>query len=122
MILDLHHVQLAMPKGGEDKARGFYRDILGLPEREKPLDMQQNGGCWFEYCGVRVHLGVEQDFRPAQKAHPAFSVRGFGQLRRQCETAGFATRQSNNIDGQARFFVDDPFGNRVEIIDGENPI
>lgn len=122
MIVSLHHVQLAMPAGGEGQAQGFYRDILELAERDKPADMRQNGGCWFEEGAVRVHLGVDKDFRPARKAHPAFMVRDFEKLFDKCKAAGLMTERSNKIDGQARFFVDDPFGNRVEIIDGENPV
>ena len=122
MIVSLHHVQLAMPAGGEDQAREFYRDILGLPEQDKPVDMQRNGGCWFEEGAVRIHLGTEKDFRPARKAHPALMVQDFEQLFERCEAAGYLVERSNKIDGHARFFVDDPFGNRVEIIQGEKSI
>ena len=115
----LHHVQLAMPVGGENKARSFYGDLLGIAETPKPRSMQANGGCWFEQNLTRIHLGVEEGFIPAKKAHPALQVSEFNALRLNLENAGYETQSSNPIDGFSRFFVDDPFGNRVEIIDME---
>ena len=73
-VVGIEHVQLAMPPGGEGAAREFYSGLLGLPERTKPSALAARGGCWFEAPGVKVHLGVEADFRPAQKAHPALLV------------------------------------------------
>jgi catechol 2,3-dioxygenase-like lactoylglutathione lyase family enzyme len=73
-VLALDHVQLAMPPGGEDAARAFYDGLLGLPEVPKPAPLAVRGGCWFAHGGVRVHLGAEPGFRPAEKAHPAFTV------------------------------------------------
>jgi hypothetical protein len=70
----LDHIQLAMPAGGEDAARAFYADLLGIPEVPKPKDLAKRGGCWFERGSLKLHLGVEQDFRPAKKAHPALIV------------------------------------------------
>ena len=122
MIISLHHVQLAMPAGGEDQARAFYGTLLGLTERRKPENMQQNGGCWFEQDSVRVHLGIEEGFRPALKAHPAFMVSGFRQLREKLLDADCNLREANKIDDSARFFVDDPFGNRIEFIDVEKSV
>ncbi len=107
-----------MPAGGENKARAFYGELLSIPEKEKPVEMQMNGGCWFEEGTLRVHLGVEADFRPARKPHPAFQVIQFEKLRDKFEKAGYKTCKSNPINGHQRFFVDDPFGNRVEIIGG----
>lgn len=118
-MISLHHVQLAMPAGGEDQARKFYGTLLGLTECRKPEDMQQNGGCWFERDSVRVHLGIEEGFRPALKAHPAFMVSKFRQLREKLLDADCQLQDANTIDDHTRFFVADPFGNRVEFIDVE---
>ena len=74
LLKSIHHIQLAMPEGGEERARAFYAGVLGLVEVEKPGNLKARGGCWFETGAVRVHLGVEPDFRPARKAHPAFLV------------------------------------------------
>jgi hypothetical protein len=68
----IDHIQLAMPHGGEDAARAFYDGLLGVPEAAKPADMAARGGCWFEQPGLKIHLGVEADFKPSRKAHPAF--------------------------------------------------
>ena len=116
-IIALDHVQLAMPVGGETLARGFYVGILGLSEVPKPAELAGRGGCWFARGDVHVHLGVEADFRPAKKAHPAFRVAGLAALRSQLDASGYATRDDIAIDGMERFFVDDPFGNRIEQID-----
>jgi len=72
-IVGLHHVQLAMPPGREEDATAFYEDLLGIPRVEKPPNLEARGGCWFESDSARVHLGVEKDFSPARKAHPASS-------------------------------------------------
>ncbi|WP_246218573.1 VOC family protein [Parasphingorhabdus halotolerans] len=116
MIVALHHVQLAMPAGGEEKARAFYGKLMGLTERPKPEMLQNRGGCWFEDGPVRVHLGVESDFRPARKAHPGFQVSQFAALLDKFGDAGHNITYGEPIDDLARFFVDDPFGNRVEIV------
>ena len=117
MVLHIHHVQLAMPVGGEDRAREFYQELLGIPERPKPGALQKRGGCWFERGDLRVHLGVEQEFRPARKAHPGFITTEFSGLRDQMVFAGYAPVEGEKVDGHDRFFVDDPFGNRIEILD-----
>ncbi len=88
---ELHHVQLAMPEGGERQAVAFYQGLLGVPEAPKPTHLQSRGGCWFESGAVRIHLGVEADFRPARKAHPALVVEDLAALRRSLEQAGGAT-------------------------------
>lgn len=116
MIIALHHVQLAMPAGGEDEARSFYGKLLDLSERPKPEMLQNRGGCWFEDGPVRVHLGVDSNFRPAQRAHPCFQVSEFAALLDKLGDAGHNITHCEKIDDLARFFVDDPFGNRVEII------
>ena len=112
----IDHVQLAMPPGGEDAARGFYRDLLGLSEEAKPTELAARGGCWFRSGAVRVHLGVEADFRPARKAHPALRVEGFDVLVAALHESGCAVREDGAFEGAARAYVDDPFGNRLELI------
>ena len=112
----IDHVQLAMPPGGEGAARGFYRDLLGMSEEAKPADLAARGGCWFRSGAVRVHLGVEADFRPARKAHPALRVEGFDALVAALDEAGCAVREDGDFEGAARVYVDDPFGNRLELI------
>ena len=118
MLIALDHVQVAMPAGGEDAARGFYAGLLGLSEVPKPPVQAARGGCWFERGAIRLHLGVEADFRPALKAHPAFRVAGFDTLCARLDTAGFAPRPDSEGDAR-RAFVSDPFGNRIELIDAE---
>ena len=118
-IIALDHVQLAMPTGGEDAARGFYAAILGLTEMPKPAELAGRGGCWFERGSVHVHLGVEADFRPAKKAHPAFRVVDLVALRIKLDGNGFVTRDDIAVEEIERCFVDDPFGNRIELIEGD---
>ncbi|MWB79822.1 glyoxalase [Pseudooceanicola sp. 216_PA32_1] len=116
MLQAIHHVQLAMPEGGEDLARGFYSALLGLPEVAKPPRLAARGGCWFETGALRVHLGVEGDFRPARKAHPAFAVTDLPALVARLEAADVAVLPDDAIPGVARVYVADPFGNRIELI------
>ena len=111
-VVALDHVQLAMPPGGEDAARIFYAGLLGIPERAKPEHLAARGGCWFEDEMVRVHVGVEADFRPARKAHPGLLVDGLAELAARLEAAGVAIAW----DGTEHCYVDDPFGNRIELI------
>lgn len=110
----IDHVQLAMPAGGEDAARGFYDAQLGIPEVRKPPLLAVRGGCWFEAGDVRVHLGVDDDFRPARKAHPALRVEG---LRGLVDRVGLHVVWADDLPGVARCHVADPFGNRIELID-----
>ena len=116
-ILGLDHVQLAMPPGEEDAARGFYVDVLGLVEEVKPANPQARGGAWFRGESLRLHLGVESDFRPARKAHPAILVRGLAAFRARCAAAGFTPIDDQPLDGFERFYVADPFGNRIELLE-----
>lgn len=108
----LDHVQLAMPAGGEADARAFYAGLLGFTEVPKPERLAGRGGCWFEAGEAKVHLGVDHDFRPARKAHPALLVRGLAALAERLREAGVAT-----VDGEDGMYVDDPFGNRVELLE-----
>src|ERR1700751_1590235 len=101
-ILSLDHVQLAMPPGGEAQARAFYATVLGLTEVPKPAHLAVRGGCWFERGAVRIHLGVDKDFRPAPKAHPALLVDDLRALAATLNAAGFATRDGEPLAGYSR--------------------
>ena len=116
-IEGVHHVQLAMPSGGEAAAVAFYSGLLGLPEVSKPSYLAPRGGCWFELGSTRVHLGVEDDFRPARKAHPALLVVGLDELRRRLEVAGVAVTVDEPLAGFDRIYVEDHFGNRLELLE-----
>ena len=115
MALRLDHVQLAMPPGQEDTAERFYCDVLGLVRVPKPPALAARGGCWFvdPDGGAHVHLGVEADFRPARKAHPAFVVDDLDAV----VARAAAVRWDDELPGVCRCYVDDPFGNRIELID-----
>jgi catechol 2,3-dioxygenase-like lactoylglutathione lyase family enzyme len=115
-VLALHHVQLAMPRGREEEARAFYLTILGFVEVPKPPHLAARGGAWFE-TGAVVHLGVEDDFRPARKAHPALLVSDLPSLIATCEAAGYATNTDQPLEGFERVYVSDPFGNRIELME-----
>ncbi|AMY69350.1 VOC family protein [Frigidibacter mobilis] len=116
-LLALHHVQLAMPAGGEAQARAFYGALLGLTEVPKPAPLQGRGGLWFERGSLRLHLGVEAPFTPARKAHPAFAVQGLAALADRLQEAGHPTRAEIDLPGMDRLYVDDPFGNRLELLE-----
>src|SRR5262245_65944614 len=89
-VVGIDHVQLAMPAGREDEARAFYADLLGVPEVPKPEDLARRGGAWFENGQVKIHLGVDRDFRPARKAHPALRVHDLRGLAERLRAAGVA--------------------------------
>jgi catechol 2,3-dioxygenase-like lactoylglutathione lyase family enzyme len=110
------HVQLAMPAGEEATARAFYGGLLGLDEVEKPAALQGRGGVWFRLGAQELHLGVEADFRPARKAHPAFAVDHLERLRRRLDAHGVPTRDDVTLPDRTRFYCDDPFGNRLEFV------
>lgn len=115
-ILAIEHVQLAMPAGEEDRARGFYRDLLGIAETPKPPHLAARGGCWFEDGAVKIHLGVEADFRPARKAHPALVVDDVRALAERLKAAGVRVVADEPLEGWERVYADDPFGNRIELM------
>lgn len=116
IILGIEHVQLAMPAGEEDAARAFYRDLLGIAETPKPLHLAKRGGCWFEDGPVKIHLGVEADFRPASKAHPALIVDDVLALAQRLKAAGVRVVEDEPLEGWDRVYADDPFGNRIELM------
>ena len=115
-IIGLDHVQLAMPVGGEPRARRFYDGLLDIPEVDKPPELAVRGGCWFESERVKLHLGVEDGFRPARKAHPALLVADLVSLTDALREAGVEVRADEPLAGRERAYVDDPFGNRLELI------
>jgi catechol 2,3-dioxygenase-like lactoylglutathione lyase family enzyme len=115
-ILGLDHIQLAMPSGGEAEARRFYREILGLVEVAKPAALVSRGGCWFEGQGVALHLGVEKEFAPARKAHPAFRISDLAECQHVLEAAGAPVILDDSLPHLRRFYTADPFGNRIEFI------
>ena len=112
----IDHVQLAMPPGREDDARSFYSDVLGMTEIPKPADLAKRGGVWFSSGNVQIHLGVETDFRPAKKAHPALQASGFEALRSRLTANGIEITDDDAIPDTRRFYIHDCFGNRLEII------
>lgn len=116
-ILSIDHVQIAMPTGGEEKARSFYIKVLGFTEIPKPPELAERGGAWFESESAQLHLGIEKDFRPARKAHPAFIVDDLDGLITKAHIAGYETDTSQPpLDGYKRAHIHDPFGNRIEIM------
>ena len=116
---EIDHVQIAIPKGGEDIGRAFFGELLGLIELPKPPDMAARGGCWFATGDRQIHLGVDADFRPALKAHVALNTGKLDELRARLEKAGYRTVDDTDAEGRHRFFTHDPFGNRIEFIDRE---
>jgi catechol 2,3-dioxygenase-like lactoylglutathione lyase family enzyme len=117
-ILSIDHVQIAMPAGEEEKARAFYAEQLGFIEIPKPPELAKRGGAWFQSGNVQLHLGVEADFRPARKAHPAFVVDDLDALLDNLQRAGHETDTSQPpLDGYKRAHVFDPFGNRIELME-----
>ena len=120
-ILAIDHVQLAMPAGGESQARAFYAQVLGLRELLKPPTLAARGGVWFGNDAVQLHLGVEADFRPARKAHPALLVDELDAIEAACRAAGFAPQRDADLPGYARFYIADPFGNRLEFLQRQSP-
>lgn len=116
-ILALDHVQLAMPAGAEDAARAFYAGVLGMTELPKPPNLAARGGVWFAAGGAHVHLGVEAEFRPARKAHPGLLVDDLAAFTARCEAGGHPVRHDEPLPGYDRVYVDDPFGNRIELME-----
>lgn len=123
-IYAIDHVQIAMPPGEEDRARAFYSGVLGLREVPKPASLAGRGGAWFASGNVQIHLGVEQDFRPARKAHPALLVDDLDSVVAQLAATGYAPAASEPVlDGYRRIHLYDPFGNRLELMQRlETPI
>jgi catechol 2,3-dioxygenase-like lactoylglutathione lyase family enzyme len=113
-----HHVQVSCPPGGEDAARRFFAEGLGIPEVDKPPVLAARGGCWFRGGGVEVHVGVEQGFAAARKAHPAFLVDDIDELAVRLEALGFPVdrTEEHTFPGHRRLHTADGNGNRVELL------
>jgi catechol 2,3-dioxygenase-like lactoylglutathione lyase family enzyme len=116
-ILGLDHVQIAIPIASESRARAFYSGILGFTEIEKPPQMADRKSIWFVAGPVNLHLGIEPDFTPAKRAHPAFVVAGLDAILAACERAGVTTKPDISFNNFRRVHVFDPFGNRIELME-----
>ena len=115
-IVGIEHVQLAMPVGREAEAREFYSGLLGIPEVPKPPELAERGGAWFETGSLKIHLGVEVDFRPARKAHPALLVHELQTLVKRLREAHVDVLE-DPLEGYSRVYIADPFGNRIELME-----
>lgn len=113
----LDHIQLAMPRGREDEAVAFFEGLLGIPHVEKPAQLAGRGGCWFERGDLKVHVGVDPDFHPATKAHPAFLVEHVRDMASALAAAGYRIVDDEPLAGFDRFYTFDPFGNRIELME-----
>src|SRR5688572_5521353 len=116
-IEGMHHVMIAIPQGGEAEARAFYGDALGLGELPKPETLQARGGVWFSAGDIQLHFGIDPDFRPATKAHVALQVTCITVLRDRLVAAGYRVEPDDSLPGFERYYVADPFGNRIEILE-----
>lgn len=117
MLMDVDHVQLAAPRGSEPKLRAFYCDVLGMTEIPKPAELAARGGCWFLAGAVQLHLGIEEDFRPARKAHPGLRVRDISAYARRLASRGVPVTWDHALPGHRRFYAEDPVGNRLEFLE-----
>jgi len=111
------HIQIAAPEGCEAAARDFYGSLLGMQELEKPEPLRARGGCWFQCGSQQFHIGVEQDFRPAKKAHLAFHASDLDDLRQALLSRGIKVTDDTSLPGTRRFFAEDPCGNRLEFVE-----
>ncbi|MFJ5228651.1 glyoxalase [Kitasatospora sp. NPDC088391] len=116
-FLGLHHVHLALPPGGEEKCREFWGGVLGFEELAKPAVLAARGGGWFRGGGLEVHLGVEEDFRPAAKAHPGILIRGLDAVARRLAEHGIEVTWDGDFPGMRRFYASDLLGNRLEFLE-----
>ncbi len=120
MSWHLDHVQLAIPPGAEERCDEFYVEILGFSREEKPAPLAARGGRWYRQGAVTLHLGVALDFQPATKAHPAFRLDSYEALVARLAAAGYHVRVDHALAGPVHCYVDDPVGNRLELIDGSD--
>jgi catechol 2,3-dioxygenase-like lactoylglutathione lyase family enzyme len=120
-ITEIDHVQLAAPPECEVQAREFFGRLLGLEEIEKAEALRSRGGCWFKLGSIQLHIGVDEDFRPAKKAHVAFAVHRIDLLAGKIEEAGVRCTWDLTMDGVRRFYTADPWGNRLEFIERTSP-
>jgi trans-aconitate 2-methyltransferase len=115
-VAALDHVQIAIPAGGEEQARGFYKGVLGLAENPKPANLAKRGGCWFAGHRAELHVGVDPEFRPAEKAHVALAIVGLDALAGRLIDAGYKVVWDEELAPLRRFYSFDPFGNRIELM------
>ena len=120
LIQAIDHIQLAMPAGQEDIARRFYTGVLEIPEVPKPPHLAKRGGVWFERDALKIHLGVEPDFRPAKKAHPGLRVENLQQLLTKLIAEGIEIVEAEPLHGFEHVYISDPFGNRIELLQPSN--
>jgi len=113
----IDHIQLAGPKGCEEDARRFYKEILGFQEVDKPEELKKRGGVWFTYGTVQLHIGIEEPFIPAKKAHPAFEIENIEELINHLRNSGVDVIEDSNLPGAQRMYVTDPMGNRIELLE-----
>ena|SRR5215813_573717 len=113
-VIEIDHIQIAAPKDCEPEARRFFGDLLKLEEIEKPEPLKSRGGCWFRVGSKQLHIGIEEDFRPATKAHPAFAVDNLDELFDLLTAAHVPCQWDTTVAGVRRFFAKDPWGNRLE--------
>lgn len=113
----IDHVQLAAPKGSEEQARWFFGEVLGFEEIEKPAELKKRGGAWFQYGNCQIHIGIEEPFVPARKAHPAFEIENIEGLKEHLSSSGIEYIEDDKLPGTNRIYVHDPFGNRIELLE-----
>ena len=113
----IDHIQLAAPKGSEETARKFFKNILGFDEVEKPEELKKRGGVWFEFGNYQIHIGIEEPFYPAKKAHPAFEIENIEELKKHLVTNSIDVIEDDKLPGAKRFYISDPFGNRMELLE-----
>lgn len=113
----IDHILIAAPKGSEEAARQFFTKILSFKEVEKPDSLKRRGGVWFANENIQIHIGIEEPFIPAKKAHPAFEVENIENLKQHLLTQGITVQDDENLPGAKRFFIFDPFGNRIEFLE-----
>ena len=116
-IKRIDHIQLAAPIGSEEKARLFFQGILSLKEDEKPQELKKNGGVWFSNEHIHIHVGIEENFVPAKKAHPAFEIFDIDAFASHLKNKGIDIQVDDKLPGAKRFYVNDPFGNRLEFLE-----
>ncbi|QNA98660.1 VOC family protein [Massilia sp. Se16.2.3] len=116
-IAGIDHVQVAIPPGSDDAARAFYGGVLGLPETPKPAPLNASGGAWFMTGATQLHIGGQVGFVPAKKAHPAFIVEDFDDYCALLRERGVDVREEVQVAGRRRAGIEDPFGNRIELIE-----
>ena len=113
----IDHVQLAAPRGSEDQARAFFVGVLGLTEIEKPATLNKKGGAWFQLANYQIHIGIEEPFLPARKAHPAFEIENLEGFKDHLSKHQIEFKEDDELPGADRIYLEDPFGNRMEILE-----